>query len=422
MATRSPMDSSEATDVGHLAAVAAAAVEVDDDAHDGRRQAEGQVVDGEGGHGARHVGQALGLHLVDGVAGQAGPGGGHVAEAADEAAAGREAVLPLLGAVHGRRTGALGVGPPRRLPAQLAPPGQERRRRRGRRAPRPPARPPTARPASARARCAPRQRVGGAQDRGRRRRRPATARRSPARARRARARRTARRRRGPRRGSRPTPVRSGRQDAVAHAEARRGGLHRPHVQPGDDGVVDVALGQAGVLQRRREGLAGQAARRAPRRSAPPRRASPPRPGTRQRSRNSSLAAPRPTSSATAPSGAQTKAAAPSPLSRSSAEPASPVRRSERTASVVRPRPPEPAGAGQRLQQRPQRGARGPGEVVGARRRGPARARRAPSSRWSCRGTPGPAWRGTGPAPTPRPGPTARRPPPRLHPSVVVSSS
>ncbi len=71
------------------------------------------------------------------------------------------------------------------------------------------------------------------------------------------------------------------------------------------------------------------------------------PGTRQRSRNSSLAAPRPISSATAPSGAHTNAAAPSPLSRSSAEPARPVRRSETTAIVVRP-PAAPTNACSRV--------------------------------------------------------------------------
>ena len=107
------------------------------------------------------------------------------------------------------------------------------------------------------------------------------------------------------------------------------------MQAGDDGVVEVALGQSGVLQRRREGLTGQRdvellaeaflpdvrvglARHAPAvEELVTGRAAPDQLGH-------------------APSGAQRKAAAPSPLSRSSAEPASPVRRSDTTARVVRP--------------------------------------------------------------------------------------
>ena len=58
--------------------------------------------------------------------GEAGPGRRHVAEPAHQAPAGHEAVLPPLGAVHGRGTGALGVGTAGRLAAQLPPPGQER--------------------------------------------------------------------------------------------------------------------------------------------------------------------------------------------------------------------------------------------------------------------------------------------------------
>ncbi len=53
------------------------------------------------------------------------------------------------------------------------------------------------------------------------------------------------------------PGQVGGQDPVAHAEALGDGLDRPHVQAGDDGVVDVALGHACVLERRREGLTGQ---------------------------------------------------------------------------------------------------------------------------------------------------------------------
>src|ERR1700685_4106388 len=48
-------------DIRHFTAVAAATVEVDDHAHHGWGQTEGQVVDGEGGHGPGHVGEALGL-------------------------------------------------------------------------------------------------------------------------------------------------------------------------------------------------------------------------------------------------------------------------------------------------------------------------------------------------------------------------
>ena len=51
--------------------------------------------------------------------------GRQVAEAADRAAAGGEGVLPALGAVHDRRARALGIGAPGRLAVELAPPGQE---------------------------------------------------------------------------------------------------------------------------------------------------------------------------------------------------------------------------------------------------------------------------------------------------------
>ncbi len=48
-----------------------------------------------------------------------------------------------------------------------------------------------------------------------------------------------------------------RQDALADAEPRRDSLHCPRVQTGHDGVVEVALCQAGVLERRRERFASQ---------------------------------------------------------------------------------------------------------------------------------------------------------------------
>src|SRR6516165_3735169 len=97
--------------VGQLAAVAPAAVEVDDHPDHRGRQTEGEMVDGERRHRARHVGQPLRLHLVDGVAIEARPGRRHVAEPTGGAAARREGVLPLLGAVHGGSARALGVGP-----------------------------------------------------------------------------------------------------------------------------------------------------------------------------------------------------------------------------------------------------------------------------------------------------------------------
>ncbi len=112
--------------IGQLAAEAATPVEVDDHPDHRRRQRESQVVDGEGGDRARHVGQPLELHLVDGVAVEAGPGRGHVAEAAGRAAARRKGVLPFLGAVHRRRARPLGVGTAGRLAVQLRAPGQER--------------------------------------------------------------------------------------------------------------------------------------------------------------------------------------------------------------------------------------------------------------------------------------------------------
>ncbi len=140
------------------------------------------------------------------------------------------------------------------------------------------------------------------------------------------------------------------------------------------------------------------------------------PGTRQRSRNSSLAEPRPTSSATAPSAPQRKAAAPSPDSRSSAPPASPVRRSAAMASVRRGRAP-PAVPSSNV---PEGRARCAGEVVGARRPGRVRGRHARWWRWSCRDTPAPAWRRAGRPGVAGPRANARRP--ASTPRVVVSSS
>src|SRR5437762_11616462 len=60
-------------DVGHLAAEAPAAVEVDDGGDDGRRKRERQAVDGVGGNGGRRLGEALLAHAVDGPAVHADP-------------------------------------------------------------------------------------------------------------------------------------------------------------------------------------------------------------------------------------------------------------------------------------------------------------------------------------------------------------
>ena len=213
------------------------------------------MVDGERGHGAGHVGEALGLHLVDGVAREAGPGRRHVAEAAHLAATAGEGVLPLLGAVHGRRPRPLGVGPPGRLPAHLAPPGQEggvgqvvpsRRDLLGHR--RDTGRGPGR---LRRGQC-----VGGAEHEGVG---PVGQRQDddhlpglgPLEH-------VAQRHGAGRRAQiahRPGQV--GGERPVAHAETLRHGLDRPHVQADDDGVVDVALGHACVLERGGKGLAGQ---------------------------------------------------------------------------------------------------------------------------------------------------------------------
>ena len=112
-------------DVGHLAPVAAPAVEVDDRPHHRGREAESQPVDGVGGHGSPQVGHAFRLHLVHRLAGEADPGGGQVAEAAHQAPTGVEPELPPLGPVHGRGVGPLGIGTPGRLAVEHAPPRQE---------------------------------------------------------------------------------------------------------------------------------------------------------------------------------------------------------------------------------------------------------------------------------------------------------
>ena len=321
--------------VGELAAVAAAAVEVDDDPDDRGRQAVGQMVDGEGGHGAPDVGQAFGPHLVDGPARQAGPGRRHVAKATGRAGAGGEGVLPALGAAHDRRPGALGIGAAGRLAVELAPPGQEggvgevvaaRGHLLGHgRHPGGPARRLGLR--SGRRWCA---------TPGHRPRRPGRAPRRPDPARPARARRPGRARPAPRRDCRPTPVRSGAtvpaatpRPAVTALTAR---AWRPDTMAWSTSFsVTPADLRASAKASRAKGTYISS----PKRSSQTCEST--SPGTRQRSRNSSLAAPRPMSSATAPSAPQRKATPPSPVSRSSAPPARPVRRSDTTARVRRVR-------------------------------------------------------------------------------------
>ena len=228
--------------VRHFAAVAAATVEVDDDPDHRRRQAEGQVVDGERGHRPGDVGEALGLHLVDGVTRQAGPGRRHVAEAADLATAGDEGVLPLLGPVHGRaRRAARGRGGVGARGAS----GRARSRRShtaGRPAPPPPARPPTglrprpgppAWPRARRSSAARRASAPSAND--------STTITCPGRARSSTSHSATAACAAPRL---PTdPARSGARTPSRTPQPLRDSLHRPHVQPADDGVVDVALGQ-----------------------------------------------------------------------------------------------------------------------------------------------------------------------------------
>ena len=112
-------------DVGHLAPVAAATVEVDHRADDRGRHRIGQVVDGERGDATGDVGQALDAHVVDGPTAQAHPRRWQVPEPALLTRAGLEAALPS-GRPPGRRsTGAFGIGATRRLAAQLAAPRQE---------------------------------------------------------------------------------------------------------------------------------------------------------------------------------------------------------------------------------------------------------------------------------------------------------
>ena len=53
------------------------------------------------------------------------------------------------------------------------------------------------------------------------------------------------------------PSEIGTEDAVAHPEPTGRRLGGAPVQPGHDGMVDVALGEAGVLERGGERLAGQ---------------------------------------------------------------------------------------------------------------------------------------------------------------------
>ena len=323
--------------VGHLASVATAAVEVDDGADQRRREAEGQVVDGVGGHRPSHVGQALRLHLVDRAAGQTHPGGRQVHEAAHRAPAGRESELPELVAAHGRRVGAFRIGSPRRLAAQLAPPGEEQgigqvgapglgQLGHGGE-PGPAARTPA-------------RRAGHrwSATRRRRPRRPATGRRSPGPGRPARARRPAPRRPGRRPGSRPG--RCGRAPAGRPAPRATIGP-TPAARLCSPATTRWSTSSAAIPARSRasaNACAGQgdegllAEPLLPLASGrltgdPP--AVEELVGGRRRSERS-----RPR----APSGAKRKATAPSPAWLSSAPPASPVRRSDTTPRVGRSRP------------------------------------------------------------------------------------
>ncbi len=221
-------------DVGHLAPVAAATIEVDDGPDERWREAEGQVVDGVGGHRASHVGQALRLHLVDRSARQAYPGGRQVHETAHRAPTGREPELPELVAAHGRGVGSLRVRTPRRLPTQLAAPREEQCVRRG---------PTVRRPSAHRAKPVRRRHVGHGR-RGARPwsgaplhqpRPPLTRRRSPDPARPARARPRATRRPGRPRGSRCDPSRRPPADRPPRRapSARRRRLGRAARSPPD---------------------------------------------------------------------------------------------------------------------------------------------------------------------------------------------
>ena len=225
---------------------------------------------------------------------------------------------------------------------------------------------------------------------GHRPRRPGRAPPRPAPARPARARRPGRARLAPRRDCRPTAVRSGAtvpaatpRPAVTALTAR---AWRPETMAWSTSFsVTPADLRASAKASRAKGTYISSPKRS---SQTCESASP---GTRQRSRNSSLAAPRPMSSATASGAPQRKATPPSPLSRSSDPPARPVRRSDTTARVRRirgaPRAPSPAcrapNGGHRRSRRRRSHARG-------------RGRRARRWRWSCRGSPEPGWRTGGP--------------------------
>ena len=126
MATRSPMDSSSGrASVSSQRKRPPPSKSMITPITGGERR-EGQVVDREGGDRARHVGQPLELHLVDGVAVEAGPGRGHVAEAAGQCSGSprRRTSTP--------RSGARSARPAARGRAAAAargaagPPGQER--------------------------------------------------------------------------------------------------------------------------------------------------------------------------------------------------------------------------------------------------------------------------------------------------------
>ena len=209
--------------------------------------------------------------------------------------------------------------------------------------------------------------------------------------------------RGPHRGS-PANVGQVRcEDSVAHTETRGDGLDRPGVQPGDDRVVDVPLRHARVLERRCERLEGQRhvellaeallpdvrvelARHAPaveelvagRAAADELGHRAARARTRTPRRRRRCHAPRPSRPG--------RCAGP----RRRPGSCGPAAAALRSAGSRVAEPPSATSRPSRRRRTPVRG----------------RARRAPSWRSSCRGTPGPASRGGGPAPPRRPGPTA----------------
>ena len=194
--------------------------------------------------GAPDVGQPFGLHLVDGVALQADPGRRQMTEATDLATAGGEGVFPRFGAVHDRCARALGIRAPGRLAVQLPPPGQEggvgqivaarrhllgHRRHSGR---------PTGCLRGGKG-------VGRAQDQGvgpvgQRQHHDELARPGP----------LEHVGQGHAGLGRPEVAdggqKVGRDGPGGHPEPAGHGLDRPRVQPGHDGVVDVALGDARV--------------------------------------------------------------------------------------------------------------------------------------------------------------------------------